>query len=484
MLRFQLFLRFIPAVSLLVLVGGCSQRVSPTSTESFSLPSVVAQVPTAQTVTQPFDEAVKYATTAANLAQSAQSPAEWDEVSKQWLQAIYWMQSVSPTSPRRAFAQKKVAEYMRYLIYSQEQATVSSRLNYPTFNSNVLDEQLGLYLSYIETIGRPDVLIVGSSRALQGVDPRILRQALGSQGLSGLRVFNFGIHGATAQVVRFQLQELLGPEHLPRMILWADGVRGFNSGRVDRTYTEIVRSPGYQRLRSGVPPRLSSGRLEGAIAEHSERESQFQPMNFPSPSDDSTLVKDSAPTVLLPESVPSKVLWCSDSPECLTRSPPDTTASTLANAVPRLSPLGNAIDAYGFLPVSTRFSPRSYYEQRSPVAGLYDRDYDNFQLGGIQGSALESVVGFAKSRQIPLVIVNLPLTGDYLDTTRRAREIEFRQYMRRMSAQAFLWRDLSIARGLNRNDYFEDPSHLNQGGAAAVARFLAADPNIPWPRRR
>ncbi|MBO0351985.1 hypothetical protein J0895_23465, partial [Phormidium pseudopriestleyi FRX01] len=290
--RFQFFLKFIPAVWLLVLLGSCSQRVPPSSTESFGSSSAVAQVPIAQGAVDPFAEGIKYATNAANLAQTARSPEEWDEVSKQWLQAIYWMQSVPPTNPRRAFAQKKVAEYMRYLIYTQQQATVSSRLNYPTFNSDILDEQLGLYLSYIEAMGRPDILIVGSSRAVQGVDPRILRQGLAARGLSGLRVFNFGIHGATAQVVRFQLQELLGPEHLPRMILWADGVRAFNSGRSDRTYNEIVQSPGYQRLASGVRPQLSSGTLEEAIASSLPGEYQFQPMSLQAFSD-STGVKDS-----------------------------------------------------------------------------------------------------------------------------------------------------------------------------------------------
>ncbi|MCT7990591.1 hypothetical protein [Laspinema olomoucense] len=481
--RFQFFLRFIPAVWLLALMGGCAQRVTPNSTASLGSPSAVAQVPVAQGAVEPFAEGIKYATSAANLAQTARSPAQWDEVSKQWLQAIYWMQSVPPTNPRRAFAQKKVAEYMRYLIYAQQQATVSSRLNYPTFNSDILDEQLGLYLSYIEAMGRPDILIVGSSRAVQGVDPRILRQALGSRGLSGLRVFNFGIHGATAQVVRFQLQELLGPEHLPRMILWADGVRAFNSGRFDRTYNEIVQSPGYQRLGSGVRPQLSSETPpQEAIASDSPGEYQVQPMSF-HPFSDSRGVKDLSSKVLGQDSAGNRMPLCTDSLQCLTGSG-DRTSSRIATGVRRLSALGLAIDAYGFLPVATRFNPSRYYRQRSRVEGRYDGDYANFQVGSIQGAALQSVAAFARSRQIPLVIVNLPVTDDYLDATRSAREVEFRQYMRRLSAQAFLWRDLSTVRGLNRNDYFEDPSHLNQFGAAAVARSLAADPNIPWPRGR
>ena len=49
------------------------------------------------------------------------------------------------------------------------------------------------------------------------------------------------------------------------------------------------------------------------------------------------------------------------------------------------------------------------------------------------------------------------------------------------SQKGFFWRDL-YGKGLDRNDYFQDPSHLNASGAAAVARQVASDGTIPWPR--
>ena len=58
--------------------------------------------------------------------------------------------------------------------------------------------------------------------------------------------FHFGINGATAQVVDFMLRHVLKPSELPKLILWADGSRGFNSGRDDATFGVIADSPGYK----------------------------------------------------------------------------------------------------------------------------------------------------------------------------------------------------------------------------------------------
>ena len=206
-----------------------------------------------------FTESVNFATQASNLAQSANSKQDWDEVATLWVQAVAWMQAVPPGSPRRAFAEKKVVEYMRNLTYSQQQAgATGSQASTVSFSSDLLNEQLELYLSYVAAVGPPDVLIVGSSRALQGVDPKQLKQSLVQRGSPSLKVFNFSVNGATAQVVDFQLRRLLKPDHLPQMIVWADGVRGFNSGRDDRTFNSIVDSEGSKLLAAGVRPKLPS----------------------------------------------------------------------------------------------------------------------------------------------------------------------------------------------------------------------------------
>jgi hypothetical protein len=133
------------------------------------------------------------------------------------------------------------------------------------------------------------------------------------------------------------------------------------------------------------------------------------------------------------------------------------------------------------MPLSGRYNPNTYYRERAYISGRYDRDYQDFNLGGAQAKAFNSVVAFAKTRKIPLVFVNLPLTDDYLDATRRSAEAQFRQRMQQLSRQkGFIFRDLS-QRWPSRNEYFVDPSHLNRFGAIAVSRLLAADSGIPWP---
>ncbi|NJK52073.1 MAG: hypothetical protein HC936_03250, partial [Leptolyngbyaceae cyanobacterium SU_3_3] len=50
-----------------------------------------------------------------------------------------------------------------------------------------------LYRQYVAQHGAPDVLILGSSRAMRGVDPVVLEQALAAQGFKGQKIFNFGV---------------------------------------------------------------------------------------------------------------------------------------------------------------------------------------------------------------------------------------------------------------------------------------------------
>ncbi|MEG4212826.1 hypothetical protein [Microcoleus sp. S13_B4] len=443
-----------------------------------------------------FTEAVNFATQASNLAQSANSKQDWDEVAALWVQAVAWMQAVPPGSPRRAFAEKKVIEYMRNLVYSQQQAGATrSQASTVSFSSDLLNEQLELYLSYVAAVGPPDVLIVGSSRALQGVDPKQLKQSLAQRGRPGLKVFNFSVNGATAQVVDFQLRRLLKPGHLPQMIVWADGVRGFNSGRDDRTFNSIVDSEGSQLLAAGIRPELE---LE---------EPNVIPLcyRFPQPCANNTFRKalafvdrpfrggeDAQPTIKFISGRTGLLPVAENAARYELKPIAANAATQKAQLIPvsqrtrvamrQVSELADLIDSNGFMAMSGTYNPNTYYRERAYVSGQYDRDYENFNLGGKQATAFNSVVAFTKARKIPLIFVNLPLTDDYLDGTRLWAEQQFRQRMQQLSRQkGFAFRDLS-QRWPGRNDYFFDPSHLNHFGAIAVSRLLAADSSIVWPR--
>lgn len=448
-------------VAVLVVTLGCSSTKSPNTVAASGTIASAVQAPHPEPLlakypkkpekivdvascaeNDGFTEAVGFATQASNLAQSANSKQDWDEVAALWVQAVAWMQAVPPGSPKRAFAEKKVVEYMKNLTYSQQQAG-TNRPTSVSFSSDLFNQQLELYLSYVATVGPPDVLIVGSSRALQGVDPKQLKQSLAAFGHPGLTIFNFAVNGATAQVVDFQLRRLLKPQHLPQMIVWADGVRAFNSGRVDRTFNSIIASEGNQMLAAGIRPQLPED--EFSVIPQCYR--------FPQPCRGSFQKASILPV-----------------------------ANTIVMAIRPVSDLADAIDSNGFMSLSTRYNPNTYYNDRAYVSGQYDRDYQDFNLAGKQAQAFNSVIAFVKSRKIPLVFVDLPLTDDYLDGTRRSAQQQFRQRMQQLSRQkGFAFGDLS-QQWPNRNDYFFDPSHLNQFGAIAISRLLAADTSLTWPR--
>ncbi|MBF2045846.1 MAG: hypothetical protein EDM05_018440 [Leptolyngbya sp. IPPAS B-1204] len=302
--------------------------------------------------------------------------------------------------------------------------------NFPSFDSERLDQELQLYLQYLRTHGKPDVLIIGSSRSLQGIDPAALEEALATQGHLGLKVYNFGINGATAQVMNLLMQDILTPEQLPRLVIWGDGSRAFNSGRPDRTYSQIVASPGYQRVQRGERP------------------------------------------------IPSRTTdW--EIPTFVT-----TANKSLAESVAAANetPVAPDLTLQGFQTVTEQYDPSSYYRRYPRVSGRYDNNYYNFNLRGDQTDATVSLANFARQQGITLVFVNLPLTRDYLaDTVRRNYETEFQQHMWRLAArERFMFRDLSQHPELVKNHYFADPSHINRHGARAVAFQLAADRTIPW----
>lgn len=309
--------------------------------------------------------------------------------------------------------------------------------DFPSFNSQRLDEELQIYSRYLRTYGTPDVLIVGSSRSLQGIDPVALQEGLEAQGYAGVKVFNFGINGATAQVIDVLLNEVLSDEHLPKLIIWGDGLRAFNDGRPDLTYQEIINSEGYARLSQGDRPIP-----ERAFAE----DSPYSDLPLLTASTEQSIV-----TSALTESI-------------------QQTIST-------------DLDMYGFQKITEQFDPATYYTQYPRVSGNFDADYAPFRLGQEQTISTIAVAEFARIHDIPLVIVNLPLTQTYMDSIRQSYERQFLQHMQQLAQQrSFTFVNLNQNPALTQNQYFADPSHINYQGARAVALHLAADQSLPWER--
>jgi hypothetical protein len=375
---------------------------------------------------------------------------------------------------------------------SQESfSTLDSVESYPTFRSDQLDEQLVRYQKYIRTHKRlPDIMIVGSSRALRGVEPTVLEKALALQGYPGLKVYNFGVNGATVQVVDLILRRVLPVEQLPKLIVLADGARAVNSGRIDVTYNAIATSEGYRQLAQGTW-KIHANRVTASTSKSAATAPLSPVAEF--------MQNIDKRGVAIEEFLNHKLEGVSgtyrnrDRLKTFLRSLviSQVQSSQVSNKEQQIaeeklivdSGQTSEFDSNGFLPIDIRFAPATYYQQHSKVSGDYDADYQSFQLVGRQTDAIKNLVEFTKAHNINLVFVNMPLTKDYLDPVRGEYEQEFREQMQQLAAETgLIFRDIGLLWPEAREN-FSDPSHLNRYGAVEVSKQLAKDPMIPWPTR-
>ncbi|ERT05096.1 hypothetical protein M595_4961 [Lyngbya aestuarii BL J] len=370
---------------------------------------------------------------------------------------------------------------------SNVEACQLSQLLYPSFNSPQLDEQFARYQEYIATEKRPpDILIVGSSRALRGIDPDVLERALAEAGYPQLKGFNFGGNGATAQVVELIVRRILPPEQLPKLVIVADGVRALNGGRTDRTYETIAASAGYQEIAQGtfrIPTRQLKSSSDFKQTLLTLKELSQNP---------STVIKQiqdwfNQRLIEISASYPQRdrlkqgFLVLVNHQNLLTQSQdlPD-----LPDAEDNPTLESPQLGSNGFLPLSIRFDPKTYYQKYSQVSGYYDRDYQGFELSGVQTNALKKLVEYVQSQDVEIVFVNMPLTQEYLDSVRTAYEEKFLEHMQQLEAETGLIFVNLAFEWLDTYEYYSDPSHLNQYGAAAVAELLVQKQQISWPTSR
>jgi len=331
------------------------------------------------------------------------------------------------------------------------------------FNIALFNEKLALIDWQTSNKRRsPDVLIVGSSRALRGIEPSTLEKVLTSKGYKNISVFNLGIDGATAKVVNLQITQILTRPQLPRMIIWADGLRAFNSSRSDITYDEITASAGYKQLQetlknNGINPDPVT---QNAIASKSPNPiAQSLDMLF------TTLGKRQEIRTSLVKKFDRNTHLLSNSEALIAATMPSTLT---------------ALDSKGFVAFDVTFNPNTYFQKFPQVPGDYDLDYRNFETNGVQFDAFANVVDFCRRNNIELLLVNMPLHATYLDQIRTRYEATFSSRIQELALrEGFTYLDLS-QQLQNQAELFSDPSHLNKQGAIAIAQMLAQNPKIRW----
>ncbi|PZV17762.1 MAG: hypothetical protein DCF20_05175 [Pseudanabaena sp.] len=334
----------------------------------------------------------------------------------------------------------------------------------PNFNIALFNEKLAL-LDWQTTNKQrsPDILIVGSSRALRGIEPTVLEKALINKGFKDISVFNLGIDGATAKVVNIQLTQILTRPQLPRMIIWADGLRAFNSNRSDLTYDEITTSVDYKQLQTNLKNKdINSDSLseQTAIAPKSPNLiAQSFDLLF------TTFPKRQEVRTSLVKKFDRNTHMLSNSEALIAATMPSTVT---------------ALDPKGFVAFDVTFDPNTYFQKFPMVPGDYDLDYRNFETNGSQFEAFANVVDFCRRNNIELLVVNMPLHATYLDQIRTRFEASFNGRMKEIALrEGFTYLDLSQAIQ-NQSELFSDPSHLNKKGAIAISQLLAQNPKIRW----
>jgi hypothetical protein len=353
-------------------------------------------------------------------------------------------------------------------VMQTKQITADTVVTSPqlSFNNPLLEQKLAQYQLRCLQHGVPDILIVGSSRAMRGIDPQILRQSLPAD-RANLQIYNFGINGATAQVVDTILRQLLTPQQLPKLVIWADGARAFNSGRNDRTYETIATSDRYRQLARMLGFKNNTSTL-------------FQAQSS---------VQNTSHAI--DKAIDRRLASVS-----LAYNRRDTIKNWLRARVPSIGNLSDFnrlddadlainitdrdIDFDGFLPIDLEFNPDTYYQKYTKVTGDSDGDYLNFQLVGNQDRALRQTIELLAAYKVSLVFVNMPLSDLYLDKIRRQHEASFQQYMQSFMTDGkltFIDMDDFLS---TKYDRFSDPSHLNQAGAIEVSKYLATAKEIKW----
>jgi hypothetical protein len=404
---------------------------------------------TCGTPVSPWSEGIQRAASARQRVKTARTSADWSRVMVTWLQAIDSMDQV-PRGRQWTAAQGHKRQYQAQLA-SAEQRLIDQGLPFKSFGQAVLDRQLLRFLAYEAAWGSPDVLIVGSSRALQGVDPEPFSTAK-------LGAFNLGVNGATAQVVDGLLRQVLRPDQLPRSVVWADGLRAFNDSRRDRTYEQLIASPGYVAALAGQRPSLPIEAVQvtwGCEAPSRTQEGGLQE------------ILSAVPTGL-PAGLPTG----------FTGLNPFAIAPAQAAQLPSILQGGSSVNR-GFVAIADRFDPSRYYRRFPKVLGRYDSDYRDLKLDGVQGQALTQLAQHLRQQRVALTVINLPLSSSYLDPIRQEAETSFDQRMLQQAAQSgFSFVNWVADRDLTTDRHFADPSHLNQAGAQAVSQRLIGQGQI------
>lgn len=103
-----------------------------------------------------------------------------------------------------------------------------------------------------------------------------------------------------------------------------------------------------------------------------------------------------------------------------------------------------------------------------------DRQLHDFAFGGDEAGALEDLITGLQQRGVEVVLVNMPVTDDYvaLLPDAGADQAEFELFLESLAAERGV-RYFDAHDVIASRDQFRDPAHLNPSGANALSQALA-----------
>lgn len=111
-----------PATPATPILASPPESPSPAPTEAAPSPQTTSPEPTPGLAGDPFRDAVNKATEAANLAQTANTPGQWQTIAQLWQEAATLMASVPPQDTSYRIAQDRVPQYLSNRDYAVQRS--------------------------------------------------------------------------------------------------------------------------------------------------------------------------------------------------------------------------------------------------------------------------------------------------------------------------------------------------------------------------
>jgi hypothetical protein len=281
-------------------------------------------------------------------------------------------------------------------------------------------------LAPIESI---DVVFLGSSVVVQGVDPIAFNNA--SEGLTG---YNAALDGASMRSVELWAREVVFPAFDPGIVVIGVTTRDLNDGGVNQEefFRGLEASKGLQGFRS-----------DGGLSELLERLA------------DSSALLRIRPHLRQPGKLAEQLLGRDDESD----QPP--------------GPYG-AAESQGSLGYQYSDAWRDLWR---------NRHFNDYAIGQSEWEALQRIVGAAEDEGRQVIVVEMPVHDDYLDLQPDGEAGLSNAHALLAEIESRPLVELVSLTDVFQPEFFRDPAHLNEAGAELLGIALAdhlSDPSVPF----